>query len=341
VEYHFMLPGLRFLFVAIVLSVSMMIFGLGAAALLRSAQQEVASLPTRHVQPETIFAQQTETTTPTLAMLSVDARVPQQNGIDRPAVADMPSPAPPQMRPAPNASIEPNQMAAEPDRSTAQTAALPSEEKSGSSDKASGAPVRTETKAGSEVPAPLPEKPELETQRRETPAADSPAPAAPAAVATTAAPAEMTTAPIAATTAPVEMTSAPVGTTVAPVGTAAAAPATTAPETTAAVPATAATAPAAAAPAAAAPATVSAPSDDGAKSAAAKIATLGTLSAPVEPQAASKTSVSTAGKRAQARHVAKRRRIARARLMVQRPAGQPATAQPAPAPFFMTGQPGS
>jgi hypothetical protein len=337
VEYHFMLPDLRFLLVAIVLSLSIMIFGLGAAALLRSAQQEVASLPTRHVQPATIFAQQTEATTPTLAMLSVDARVPQQNGIDQPVVADPPSPAPPQLRPSPNASIEPDRVAAEANRSTTQTAASPCEEKSGASDKASEAPVRMATMAGSEVPAPLPEKPELEAQKHETPAADGPVPAAPAPVATTAAPAEMTTASIATTAAPVEMTSAPVGTTVAPVGTTAAAPATTAPETTAAVPATAAVVPATAA---AAPASVSTLGGDGAKSAAVKIATLGTLAAPVEPQAASKTAVA-AGKRALARRVAKRRRIAHARFVVQKPAGQTAAAQPAPAPFFVTGQPGS
>jgi hypothetical protein len=327
VEYHFMLPDLRFLFVAIVLSVSVMIFGLGAAALLRSAQHEVASLPTRHVQPEAIFAQQTEATTPTLAMLSVDARVPQQNGIDQLAVTDAPSPAPPQVRPSPNASIEPDRVAAEANRSTTQTAASPCEEKSGA-DKASEAPVRMATTAGSEVPAALPEKPELETQKHETPAADGPVPAAPTAVATTAAPAEMTTASIDTTAAPVEMTSAPVGTTVEPVGTTAAPPAT---ETTAAVPATAAVA----------PASVSTPGGDGAKSAAVKIATLGTLAAPVEPQAASKTAVSAAGKRAQARRVTKRRRIARARFVVQKPAGQTAAAQPAPAPFFMTGQPGT
>jgi hypothetical protein len=335
-----MLPGLRFLFVAIVLSVSMMIFGLGAAALLRSAQQEVASLPTRHAQPETIFAQPNETTTPTLAMLSVDARVPQQNGIDQPAVADAPSPAPPQVRPSPSASLEPNQVAAEADRSPAQTAALPSEEKSGASDKAPEAPVRAETTAGSEVPAPLPEKPELETQKHETPAADSPVPAAPAAVATPAAPAELTTASIATTAAPVATTAAPIAITTAPVGTAAAAPATTAPETTAAVPAT--TGAAAPATAAAAPATVSAPSNDGAKSAAVKIATLGTLAAPVEPQTSSKTAVTAAAaKRAQARRVIRQRRIARARLILQRPPAQPAATQPGPAPFFMTAQPGT
>src|ERR1700709_1323674 len=52
-----MLPGLRFLFAAIMLSVSLLIFGLGAAALLRAAHEEFASLPSRRPPPETLFAQ--------------------------------------------------------------------------------------------------------------------------------------------------------------------------------------------------------------------------------------------------------------------------------------------
>jgi len=40
-----MLPGFRFLFAAIVLSMSMLVFGLGAAALLRAAHEEFASNP--------------------------------------------------------------------------------------------------------------------------------------------------------------------------------------------------------------------------------------------------------------------------------------------------------
>ena len=38
-----MLPGFRFLFAAIALSVSILVFGLGAAALLRAAHEEFAS----------------------------------------------------------------------------------------------------------------------------------------------------------------------------------------------------------------------------------------------------------------------------------------------------------
>ncbi|MBN9008198.1 MAG: hypothetical protein J0H40_22655 [Rhizobiales bacterium] len=65
-----MLPGFRFLFIAVVLSVSMLVFGLGAAALLRATHEEFASLPLQQI-PEVVFATR-EDTAPTLAMLQVD-----------------------------------------------------------------------------------------------------------------------------------------------------------------------------------------------------------------------------------------------------------------------------
>jgi hypothetical protein len=67
-----MLPGFRFLFAAIVLSMSMLVFGLGAAALLRAAHEEVASNPSWRAAPETRFAQPGEATGPTLAVLRAD-----------------------------------------------------------------------------------------------------------------------------------------------------------------------------------------------------------------------------------------------------------------------------
>ena len=67
-----MLPGFRFLFAAIVLSISMLIFGLGAAALLRAAHEEFASIPSRRAPPETMFAQRSDAG-PVLAMLRVEA----------------------------------------------------------------------------------------------------------------------------------------------------------------------------------------------------------------------------------------------------------------------------
>jgi hypothetical protein len=70
-----MLPGFRFLFAAIVLSMSILIFGLGAAALLRAAHEEFASTPTWRAAPETVFAQPAQATRPVLALLRVDAPV--------------------------------------------------------------------------------------------------------------------------------------------------------------------------------------------------------------------------------------------------------------------------
>src|SRR4030095_5158531 len=56
VELESMLPGFRFLFTAIVLSMSGLVFGLGAAALLRAAHEEFASLPARRAPPAPVFA---------------------------------------------------------------------------------------------------------------------------------------------------------------------------------------------------------------------------------------------------------------------------------------------
>jgi hypothetical protein len=76
-----MLPGFRFLVAAIVLSMSLLIFGLGAAALLRAAHEEFASNPSWRTAPEVTFAQPAEPTTPVLAALHVElpaAATPQE-----------------------------------------------------------------------------------------------------------------------------------------------------------------------------------------------------------------------------------------------------------------------
>ena len=67
-ELASMLPGFRFLFTAIVLSMSVLIFGLGAAALLRAAHEEFANLPSRRVTPEPRFARRNDGPPPTLAL---------------------------------------------------------------------------------------------------------------------------------------------------------------------------------------------------------------------------------------------------------------------------------
>jgi hypothetical protein len=77
-----MLPGFRFLFAAIALTMSILVFGLGAAALLRAAHEEFASLPSWHTAPETMFAQPSEASPPVLAMLRIEPRVDEQKAPD-------------------------------------------------------------------------------------------------------------------------------------------------------------------------------------------------------------------------------------------------------------------
>lgn len=67
-----MLPGFRFLFAAIMLSMSILVFGLGAAALLRAAHEEFASNPSWRAPPEAMFAQQAEAPGPVLALLRIE-----------------------------------------------------------------------------------------------------------------------------------------------------------------------------------------------------------------------------------------------------------------------------
>ena len=90
-----MLPSFRFLFAAILFSMSILVFGLGAAALLRTAHEEFASNPFWHAAPETTFAQQSEATRPVLALLRVDPVPAEQQGApdDVPSVAAPGEPA--------------------------------------------------------------------------------------------------------------------------------------------------------------------------------------------------------------------------------------------------------
>ena len=86
-----MLPGFRFLFAAIVLSMSILVFGLGAAALLRAAHEAFASNPSWHMAPETTFAQQGEATKPALAMLRVEPQPAEQEPAEENAVEQKPA----------------------------------------------------------------------------------------------------------------------------------------------------------------------------------------------------------------------------------------------------------
>ena len=94
-----MLPGFRFLFAAIVLSMSILVFGLGAAALLRAAHEEFASTPAWRGAPEMVFAQPVETR-PVLALLRVDTPVAEK-------VADT-TPQTPRLPRLPQRRLNPN-----------------------------------------------------------------------------------------------------------------------------------------------------------------------------------------------------------------------------------------
>lgn len=71
-----MLPGFRFLFAAILLSTSILVFGLGAAALLRATHQQYVSNPGwRNGPQEQVFAQVPEPAQPVLAVLRDEPEV--------------------------------------------------------------------------------------------------------------------------------------------------------------------------------------------------------------------------------------------------------------------------
>ena len=175
-----MLPGFRFLFTAIVLSMSVLVFGLGAAALLRAAHEEFANLPSRRVTPEPRFARSNDGPPPTLALLRVDSPVAEKPAENVSAAAvpeatiDAPAPAgqTPDARPA-----EPEKLAAlqpaEPMQVEAATPEAPAKQASAETPAAPAPVAETEAPvATAEVKlAAIPETPE--------PAAATPLPPAP------------------------------------------------------------------------------------------------------------------------------------------------------------------
>lgn len=145
-----MLPGIRFLLAAIILTMSILIFGLGAAALLRAAHEEVANVPARRVMPEPVFAQQADLPA-TLAMLRVEPAAPEK-APDMPPMA-MPAPEPvPEAIPVPKVETENLAALKLDDVAPAETAAP---EPAATSEVAA-----TPETAAAEIPAPLPAAPE-------------------------------------------------------------------------------------------------------------------------------------------------------------------------------------
>jgi hypothetical protein len=148
-----MLPGFRFLFAAIVLSMSMLIFGLGAAALLRAAHEEFASIPSRRAPPETMFAQRSDSG-PVLAMLRAEPPAADEKATDPPItdqVQDQPAlvstPAE-----AEKPVDEPDKVAALTDTATPPENSPPSEAPT-SEAAAPETPIQTETQTQADAPS--------------------------------------------------------------------------------------------------------------------------------------------------------------------------------------------
>jgi hypothetical protein len=130
-EFASMLPGLRFLFAAIVLSMSLLVFGLGAAALLRAAHEEFVSVPSRRAPPETVFAQPNEAARPVLTMLRADPpaeepKTPDNQAPDNQAPENIPAAAPAEPEAIVTAPAEPEGIATlKPDDSSQPATAKP------------------------------------------------------------------------------------------------------------------------------------------------------------------------------------------------------------------------
>lgn len=128
-----MLPGFRFLFAAIVLTISTLIFCLGAAALLRASHETFASLPVLPSAPTlppaaTADASPHDAAPPTLALLRVDTPELEAAAAPRPVPAPVSEPAlpAPEVRQTVTAPPPPDIAASEPKPAPAATTSEPS-----------------------------------------------------------------------------------------------------------------------------------------------------------------------------------------------------------------------
>ncbi|MGV7216926.1 hypothetical protein [Bradyrhizobium sp. UFLA05-112] len=93
-----MLPGFRFLLAAILLSTSILVFGLGAAALLRATHEQFVSNPSwRNGPQEQVFAQANEPTQPVLAALRAEPLPPSTSVRDYVPTVGLPESGPEQV----------------------------------------------------------------------------------------------------------------------------------------------------------------------------------------------------------------------------------------------------
>lgn len=172
-----MLPGFRFLFAAILLSTSVLVFGVGAAALLRASHEQYVSNPAwRNGPQEQIFAQASEPAQPVLAALRTE---PEPTTEPAPSLRDL----------VPTIALPAN----EPEQAVAATAdadaqpqvvAAPTEAPAADPGKAettdAAAPAPVDTLIPTDTTASIPETPSIpETKPAVSAAVAEPAPAEP------------------------------------------------------------------------------------------------------------------------------------------------------------------
>jgi hypothetical protein len=177
-----MLPGFRFLLAAIVLCISILVFGLGAAALLRAAHEEFAQNPSWRAAPEPRFAQAEETSRPVLAMLRIEPVA-----ADAKTVTDVPANAiAPGGRVAPVEAAAPPSSAANEEKIAAprvQETSLPIE-----AAKAEAPPADTPPSVDTAQPVPAADTGMAAVEQTTGAAGEQPAPAEPVIAPTAAAP---------------------------------------------------------------------------------------------------------------------------------------------------------
>lgn len=144
-----MLPGFRFLLAAILLSASILVFGLGAASLLRASHEQYVSNPSwRNGPQEQVFAQAPEPAQPVLAALRVEPVAPATNE---------PTPAVPEQVPSiglPAVETGPEQMAAVTLEAKAQSEPPPEPEIAAIAPTAIEAPAPAPANSEAAAPAP-------------------------------------------------------------------------------------------------------------------------------------------------------------------------------------------
>lgn len=172
-----MLPGFRFLFAAILLSTSVLVFGLGAAALLRASHEQYVSNPAwRNGPQEQVFAQAAEPAQPVLAALRAE---PEPAAEPAPWLRDLvPTIALPANEPEQVVAVT-TDSDAQPPVVTAPTEA-PAAEPGKAETTDAAAPAPTDTLIPADTTASIPETPSIpETKPAVTATVTEPAPAEP------------------------------------------------------------------------------------------------------------------------------------------------------------------